>query len=1086
MADLTPSTIRALLTLDTRFGSAKLAASGASGADYTQAERMIGAVTPGSTTTPQIVLSGTPTGDPSFALTCNRGGNPGASVDLLSDTAPGTTVGPGIVWRRDGDALYRGWDPPTAISEFEFIDRSTTADEWLHPHVIARPDGSAFMVVQHSERYVATYTRTIGGTWTAAGVVYDAGSAYYASPIRACPCLVNLQGNRILCLWLGNLDGFQSSISTDNGATWSTPVVCDFEIQTWALVYYPQRVRAAYSNGQILLLAHLASGTVDTVIQLASVDEGASFRLVSTVVDRDAGYAEVVAAPGGSGFVVATLETARDTGALTVTPYARRIGSALDFVLTTAPVLCMSSAGTERWGSRSGGSGTVLTAGELALTVDHAGTLWLFGLNFASTRQGLVSRSDDGGATWALQARLWYDCADATRGPRQMAACWQGGRVMLAHTLNASAATASLAVSYLGGDTTVCRPQLYGALAVPAYVGDYTVAWLPYALPEATGATWTYTSVGGSTISLTGNGMRVQHAGVLDSNTWTATPTTSNANGLHLLADLRSTVGNVYVQARVGAAGPSSYEVRVMVTPTSIVFRDVTAGTDLATVSTTAGATGVQIILGIGDTVGGALSGDCQAWYRPWGSKADREFILIHQATTLTQGASTTDRIQFGTVAGNAATDAHVRLAQYAEGSDCGVNMYVATYTATSRLLGVPVSPYPTPLAETGVSLSALVGPLAAGQTWTAPVEHGYSVTRTDPTVSPSPRATWRSTADTVSQRIVWTFTEATTMQSPLAAIYLDGCNFPTATLDGWNGAAWVTLATIDLRLGATAGIKFTRQGEIVYCGTVGGSPITDYLDRSELTGCTIKLAAGQYRKIATNSGGRWTGAAVTTTRPVVTLESYTAGDATSGSASEIWTPRACVVFRGATTGYTRYSLHIPSSPTADGYYTVGAIVIGPLVVLGDPDTERQYSRATNVQTTTARNGTRTQRRMGRAARAIQISWTDGIDGSNVHDAVPDYVLDYTGGTPISTPAALAGDILAVVSESDVTPVVYLPAVAVPGSATTSLVVSADLMLYGDIITDTIQTDVVTGDEHQVSGKGEYVRVGTVRLEEVI
>ena len=1085
MADLTPSTIRALLTLDTRFGAAKLAASGASGADYTQAERMIGAVTPGSTTTPQIVLSGTPTADTSFAVQCVRGGNPGAAVDLVGGTTPGIAAVPGVVWQLLGSSP-RGWDPPTAISEFEFLDRSTTANEWLNPHVISRPDGSAYLVVQHSERYVATYTRTIGGTWTAAGVVYDAGSAVYASPEAACPCLVSLPGDGLLCLYWDSVEGcLRSSVSTDNGATWSTGLLADGVLAT-AGGAPVSRIRAAWSNGQVLALVWQQVGAADYVVQFASVDNGASFAIVSTVTDRDAGYAEVVAAPGGSGFVVATLETARDTTGSTVTPYARRIGSAFDFVMATTPTLAQTDADTERWGNRSGASGTALTAGELALTVDHAGTLWLFGLNFASAREGLVSRSADGGATWALQSRLWYDCIDATRGPRQMAACWQGGRVMMPHTLNASTATASLAVSYLGGDTTVCRPQLSSAFSAAAYVGDYTVAWLPYALPEATGATWTYTSVGGSTISLTANGMRVQHAGVLDSNTWTATPTTSNANGLHLLADLRSTVGNVYVQARIGAAGPTSYEVRVMVTPTSIVFRDVTSGTDLATVTTTAGATGVQIILGIGDTAGGAVSGDCQAWYRAWGSNADREFVLIHQATTLTQGADTTDRIQFGTVAGSATTDSHVRLVQYAEGADCGVNMYVATYTATARLLGVPVSPYPTPLAETGVSLSALAGPLAAGQTWTAPVDHGYSVTRTDPTVSPSPRATWRSTADTVSQRIVWTFTEATTMQSPLAAIYLDGCNFPTATLDGWNGAAWVTIATIDMRLGATAGIKFTRQGEIVYCGTGGGSAITDYIDRGELAGCTIKLAAGQYRKIATNSGGRWTGAAVTTTRPVVTLESYTAGDATSGSASEIWTPRACVVFRGATTGYTRYSLHIPSSPTADGYYTVGAIVIGPLVVLGEPDTERQYSRATNVQTTTARNGTRTQRRMGRAARAIQVSWTDGIDGSNVHDAVPDYVLDYTGGTPISTPAALAGDILAVVSESDVTPVVYLPAVAVPGSATTSLVVSADLMLYGDIITDTIQTDVVTGDEHQVSGKGEYVRVGTVRLEEVI
>lgn len=1082
MADLTPSTIRALLTLDTRFGTAALAASGASGADYTQAEPLLGAVVPGSTTTPAIVLSGTPTTSGTFEFQCVRGGNPGAAVNVLGSADPGVVVTPGIAWRQSD--LYRGWDPPTTISEFEFIDRTTTANEWLYPHVVTLSSGASVLVVQHSERYVATYVRTLGGTWAASGVVYDAGSAVYASPEAACPCLVVLPGDRLLCLyWDSVIGALRSSVSADNGATWSTPVLIDAVLE-FAGGLPVSRIRAAWKDGQALALVWQQVAGADYVIQFASTDNGASFSLISIITDRDAGYAEVVAV-GGS-FVVATLETNRDTGGSTVTPYVRRVGSAFDFVMATAPVLAQLDADTERWGNRVGVAGTALTAGELSLTVDHAGTLWLFGLDFASTRQGLVSRSDDGGVTWALQGRRWYDCADATRGPRQMAAAWQGSRIILAHTLNASTATASLACSYLGGPTTVCRPQQTAAVAVVEYATDYTVTWLPYALPENTGATWTYAAVGAPTITLTTNGARVQHGGVLDSATWTATPTTSNANGLNLVADLRATTGNVFVMARIGEAVPSSYEVRVLVTPTSIVVRDMTAAADLVTLSTTVGATGVQILLGIGDTVGGAVSGDCQVWYRPSGSSADRNFVLLHQATTLTRGASTTDRIQFGTVAGNAATDSYARLAQYAQGSDCGVGLSVATYTDTNSLLGVPVSPYPTPLAETGVYLSGLAGPLASGQTWTAPVEYGYGVTYIDPAVAASPRRQWRSTADNVSQRIVWTFDEATPMASPLAGIYVDGCNFPTATLEGWDGAAWVVLATIDLRLSATSSIKYTRQGEIVYCGTGGGSTIADYLDRGELAGYTIKLAAGQYRRIKTNTGGRWTGGAVTTTRPVVTLESYTPGDATSGSASQIWTPRACVVFRGATTGYSRYSLRIAASPTADGYYTVGAIVIGPLVVLGDPDTERQYSRATNVLTTTARNGTRTQRRMGRAARAIQISWTDGIDGSNVHDAVPDYVLDYTGGTPISTPAAISGDIHGVIAENDITPVVYLPAIAVPGSATTSLVVSADLMLYGDVITDTIQTDVVTGDEHQVSGKGEYVRVGTVRLEEVL
>ena len=1077
MANVTPSTHRALLLLDPRFTAANLADDGVDGADYTQADAVPG-IPVASAGAPALGASGSQSRTVEVYTT--RGGNPGASTPLVVGSYLAPT---GVAWRYEGDTSYRGWDPPTTTSEFEFLDRTTTANKYLHPHVVSTPAGDSYMVVQLSERYVQCWSRQSGGQWSAVGTVYDAGSAIYTAPDAAIPCLVLLPDGSLLCLYW-NADsvtpGIYSSTSADGGVTWSRGQLVEGVLGVLGLPM--DRIRAAYSNGQILMLVSY-SGGFDSVIQFASIDGGQSFVLVSELVDREAGYAEVVAAPGGSGFVVATIETGREsTGvpAPATLAYVRRVSSAFDFVMTTDPVLAQDDASTVEWGTQAAG---VITAGELALTADAAGVLWLVGLAWNSTREGIVRCSSDGGATWLGVGGAWYDCVDASRGPRQLTVSAQGGRLVLPHTLNASTATASLACSYLGGPTTVCRPQQSSAVTIPEFARSWTVDWLPYALPEATGATWTYASAGAPTITLTSQGVHVVHGGVLDYATWTATPVTSDTQGLLVGADLKAVAGAIEVTVKIA----TTYTARLKVTPTAITVTDVGGAVVRATATTTEGATGVQVLIAVGDDGSG---GRFRAWWRPWGSGADREWtVLIGLSSALTATGASADAVVFGTGAGTATTDAYARMTHYAAGTDpggSGCRLYEsAAQPNPSGLLGQAISPLPYPCAESGLRLSMLEGPTRPGDTWTIPPTYQHGVANLDPSAQPSPRQTWRSSADNVSQRLVWSFDEATPMECPLSAVHLAGCNFPTADWCGWDGAAWVVLATIDLRMGTS--IKWTRAGAIINCGTGGGSAIADYVEKNALVGCRIKLGAGRIRKIARNSGGRWTGAAVTTTRPILTLETPDATDATSGTTAEIWSHSATAVLRAATTGYSRYSLHIPATVTAEGYYEIGAVLVGPLQVLGLPDYSRQLISEVNVQTTESRDGARRKRRLGTPRRSAVVSWTDGIEGSNVHDASPDYVTDYTGGTPIATPAAMATDLHGTLYANDVTPVVYLPVVPVPASgATVTIITARDLYLYATVETDTLQTDVVAGEEHTGAGSGEYVRVGSVRVDEVL
>lgn len=1077
MANVTPASHRALLLLDPRFTSANLAADGDDGADYTQAGAVPG-VPVASSGAPALGASGSQSR--TIEVYTTRGGNPGAATALVTGSYLAPT---GVAWRYEGDTSYRGWDPPTTVSEFEFLARTTTANEYLDPHVVTTAAGDSYLVVQHSERYVECWARPRGGQWSVVGTVYDPGSTIYTAPDAAIPCLVLLPDGSLLCLyWVADPTalGIHSAVSSDGGSTWSRGQLVEGVLSVLGLPM--DRIRAAYSGGQVLMLVSY-SGGFDSVIQFASIDNGQSFVLVSELVDRKAGYAEVVAAPGGSGFVVATIETDRpSTGvpAPATLAYVRRVSSAFDFVMATEPVLAQDDASTVEWGTQAAG---VLTAAELALTVDDAGALWLVGLAFNSTREGVVHVSTDGGATWLGVGGAWYDALDASRGPKQITASAQGGRLVVPHTLNASTATASLACAYLGGPTTVCRPQSGPLVTIPELAQSWTVDWLPYALPEATGATWTYASAGAPTVTLTSQGVHVVHGGVLDYATWTATPTTSDAQGLLVGADLKAVAGAVEVTVQIA----TTYTARLKVTPTAITVTDVGGAVVRATATTTAGATGVQVLLAVGDDGSG---GRFRAWWRPWGSGSDREWsVLIGLSSALTATGASADAVTFGTGAGTATTDAYARLVHYSAGTDTGgsgTRLYeAAAQPNPSGLLGQAIGPLPYPVAESGLRLSMLAGPTTPGDTWTIPPTYQHGAGNLDPSSQPSPRMTWRSEADNVSQRLVWSFDEVTAMESPLYAVHLAGCNFPTAEWCGWDGAAWVVLATVDLRMGTS--LKWTRAGAIVYCGTSGGSAIADYVEKNALVGCRIKLGAGRIRKISRNAGGRWTGAAVTTTRPILTLETPDATDATSGTTAEIWSHSATAVLRSGDTGYSRYSLHIPATVTAEGYYEIGALLVGPLQVLGLPDFSRQLITETQVQTTESRDGARRKRRLGLPRRTAVVSWTDGIEGSNVHDASPDYVTGHTGGTPIATPAAMATDLHGTLYANDVTPVVYLPVVPVPASGSDVTVITArDLYLYATVETDTLQTDVVAGDEHTGAGSGEYVRVGSVRLEEVL
>jgi hypothetical protein len=886
--------------------------------------------------------------------------------------------------------------------------------------------------------------------------------------------------------------GIAASMSDDDGATWSTPQLTETTLGTAG--YVVTRIRAAYLSGQVCMLVTTVVGAIDAVIQFASVDGGASFVLVNTPGDWQGGYAEIVAHAGA--FVACSINPAAATGSSNCVPRSRRFASAFTNGGTATGTFLQADTETRTWGTIAAG---LLTAADLSMCVDQNDTLWVIGSNYdtghGALREYYTTRSEDGGLTWALVgkagARAWWRGLDTATHPQDVTVCPQGGRLVVLSNQSANPGTAddSLCATYLGGPTAIGQPQMIRAVSLQDYSCGQSVTWLPWDLPQNTGATWTPSGGGAPTLTFTALGLRVQHAGITDAQRWTATPTTTNTQGIVAMLEVRVVAGTARLGATI-SGGANGYACEIEVTPTTIVLRDVVAGSAFATVTTNLGATGVQVKFGFGDDTGTINTGKVYAYFRATSTNADRNWSLLGRTSTFygffqRSGAIVADSVYFETASGTATGDYYFRQVAYAQGADCGINLYTGQFSEfPTGTLGQTFGAAPSPLAETGVKLAMTDGPAKAGESWNIATQYRYPVSRIDPMSSPSPDAKWRSTSDASEALIVWSLTEATRPEGQLWGVYVDGANWSTATVEGWDGAAWVSLGTLSLVLGSS--LRYTRAGEIVSVnpGAASGD-VADYIQRDALRGCVWRGGGGATpRYIRTNTGGRWLGSVTTaTTRPVVVLDTFSVADTAAGAAASLTSPRGCLILR-ATTAYSRLALRIPAQSTPDGFFTLGAAVIGPITWLGNYDFARQVGIETNIETTEAGNGTRRKRKQGKPRRYAQIAWTDGIDTSNTHDTAPDYIEPYTGGTPMGGPAAIATDVLGLVMANDVSPVVYLPKLVVPGSAAVSMIKAYDLMLYGTIETDTIQLDTVVGDEHLGSGTGELVRVGTMRIDE--
>jgi len=404
---------------------------------------------------------------------------------------------------------------------------------------------------------------------------------------------------------------------------------------------------------------------------------------------------------------------------------------------------------------------------------------------------------------------------------------------------------------------------------------------------------------------------------------------------------------------------------------------------------------------------------------------------------------------------------------------------------------GRDFSLYPT-YVDGGWQVASRGGPAFRSDEWQMTTRYEFPISAIHPEIAGTPRVGWRSVDDAAEQVISW-LPNGTIDTRPLGSvvgIHLSGINFKTAHLEGWNGAAWVSVATIDTSADFT-GLQFTRSGDLLSPQTSGSYAASRYVQLEELKGCYAVVDPGggseAAREITHNSEGGWANPA-----PPKSAELLLAGDSSTlpGSGNlEIRESAVTTIAYGITAEYDKWRLRIPGGQTtAEGYYKIGACTIGPVLYFG-----QQYSWGRtqqlnpNQEISTGRSGDRLVEELGPARRMVEFAWTEGWDASKTSGASPSGYDHLTADSlqPVGVrqdPSVVAGMLRR--SRGAAEPVVYLPRI-VPDDGNSPgqvrQILGRDRHLYGRIVGG-VTRQTILGEE----GTSEVQTINAITIEEEV
>lgn len=1067
------------------------------------------------------------------AMTLQSSGTQTASKDLRVRTQRGgfsEPNGAGFVWRNQGDTYWRGRDVPGIITHYDVLKYSdlTAPTKWyIQPHAITLQDHTVVCAYYERDDSEALPFCVSVGRRTTSGWQYtrvnETATQPTADEAEFNPALCLLPSGRILLfLWVEDLVRDEAQVrmwySDDDGATWSlgqdSVLDVPVNINATASGYDVRRIRVAYNAGQILMMCHLRSNNAaldgrDVLRQYASSDEGNTFDSIEEWdgVNYAGGFVDVIQA--GDHFLCAYIQSEPSNACKAFTI---RLGNAYQPSTSVVHDVVHNEFAFGDYGA----AGPFITDGDLSLAKTPQGTVYITGRatptsSFSTYQENnacVMFKSDDYGVTWdnignyrglltvlsGSISGVWYNQNRPDTCPRALAMTHTQGRMAVLHNWRANPGVSgsidepSLAVSYLGGSSTVTMPGYQRFQNIRQRV-NFDDTYLPFDLPTAVSTNWGsgWTKAGGGTDALTAGYLKLGTGAASAVNYTTATLPVADTIAQGVICHFSMSIeqggsagaDDVAVALTLDDGGSNGYALTIRLENNAIHFIDAAGPTTIGTVS-------IDVAVGV-DVMVGFKSGKFASWVRQRDDSPDRSWTVGPTSATLANtGGGGSSAIVWGHIA-TSASISRWHTFQMVTGAWTGLQI-AEGQTNPNDLMQAPFSLTGT-YVDDGVTIKATDGPTIRADEWKIATRYDYSIANV---LDPNPRKTWRSTANT-AQAISFKLSDLANvaMESDLMAVALYNCNFPYAQLHGYNSStsSWVTLANIEMFKNMVA-LPFARAGDTVKSSGAPSVFPAPLLYAGEMEGALWTFGASSGHRIKSHLTGKWDN---TNTKPCsLVLEDIDGTEAASGN-GQISSKNAVLLLHLQGSDYQafRVTFFAPGGGVpamADGYFECGRIIVGPVVVHGDRTSwGRVMETNSGTEMQEARDRTIKTRKIAPTRRIIEYGWTDAVDTTSginpVGDADPDFVMPNTAGSSEAvalkdvTPFDFEG-VFHLLSGSN-KQVVYLPRIE-KQALTTNQTLNRRQQHALCRITSPVRLESVQGEENDT----EVIRVATVTFTE--
>lgn len=1108
MAQYTKNTFRGLLVPDARINKENLDAA----STYTQAGPRVGIPVPQADTNLSLEATGTQSANGQLRIATQTAGFPGLG-------------GASFRWKNESDTStqWRGSWPPSAQSDWRLIalgnpSASTgNTKKALDAHGVLMDDGKIGFVyhevvnVLGSDQHRVTFQ-----TYAADGTVGSKVTLYnrLTTPTQDLhPCIMKLPNGRLLVYhYLEDLGQdtvqVQAWTSTDHGANWTlansacldnaidvSSATAGYDLGTRPAA----KMRAAYSGGQVLLLiSHRANDTggtyVDGFHQYASSNQGMSFETVE-VWDLESIGVQQSIVPSYNGFEVYYISRVSGTDR----PIRKSLSSAF-IPLSTATQFQGPNA--LRNGDFEIGAFTIdkYQDAELEAVLGDDGNLYVLararvdGVSNNVTNL-LIAADFTGGANRTANYRtlgqgtggtaaaapntglIWYG-ENTTDTPKNLGLVAAHGRIAMFHNWFSGTSTRddSLAVAFLGGynDLTLGAYQDDGQF--PRQVcWDYT--YFPLELPNNFSG-WTATGTGTASVDNAYLSISTSSA----TQRYAKTPPGTIGEGIicHFgvqhISQTPALSDFVFVRL-TQADGSDNYAADIFIRGASIKVEDNNGGTLKGQLSIDTQATnGVEVLAFF-------KSGTISVFARLRDGAADKQWSTVCSNASISDSGTGTSEVRFGHTIGSTAESRWFFL-NYVSDEYAGGVPSSSGFTNPDDLQGKLFNAQGSTYVSDGVSIRGIDGPTIPGDSWNIDTRYDYAIEKILYSSEPSPAKGWRST-NTSANEIVWSFDGPN--DYPTIGVYLDGCNWKTGSLQGWNGSAWVSLGSIDLSTGQSS-LAYLRSGNGVTVNTGASTAAGRYYEADELIGGTVDLGSSKLRKITKNTAGVWTNTAGAVL-PSIQFDGLDSTEPASGTL-DIWSASIMVVIHDVDRIYTKLKLVIDSQSTADGDLRIGQAMIGGMELFSqDYSWGRVVSSIPNTELVTYRDGSRSSLKRGNNRRTVTFGWGEGIDTTAIQGSsvAADYLVSSStsGAEPVGYRGDTPSRVLRLIDSTAGAhiPVVYVPRIEAGSTGSdVKTIQGVSSALYGRIVSE-VNVDSLVGEEGSDT-EGEVLRIANITIEE--